>query len=371
LGQLRRATCKALAYFDVFRIYACEGCSLPISSPPNPENWWLHEPGFSDAQHRLVISDNGNPGNLTNPQQSSLRDWLRSWARQHYDGYDGLMMDDSPASLHLALYDSGFETSNELTSDAQVDAMNTQVAGAMTHQNGSPFLQVDNGITPNQYLPPGFGRLNNAGTHGLLTEGIPMSDGTFTIYYDNLLDEMAYANTKTNGFIVLLGEDDTGSLQARRDQAATVLLGYSPGHEVSWSNMDHDSPNLSIWPEEGIYPAQPVQSMPTPGGSGCLSGDGSSCSTGGHNALEVASGVYRREFGRCYNRGVAFGPCAVIVNWNDTPVTTQAGWLTGTYAHKVTMTGGDVQSGGTIDVSGGSYAAGASLPAHDSLILSH
>ena len=85
--------------------------------------------------------------------------------------------------------------------------------------------------------------------------------------------------------------------------------------------------------------------------------------------MEVASGVYRREFSSCYNQGVAFGRCAVIVNWNGSAVTTQSSWLTNSYSHQVTMVGGDVQAGGTINLTGAGYGPGTSIPAHDSVIL--
>ena len=163
------------------------------------------------------------------------------------------------------LYPSGYETSNELTTDAQVASGESLLAAALTHNDGTPFVQVDNGISPNHYLPPGFNRLNNAGVTGLVAEGVPVSGGSFTGYYDTMLDEMAYINTQASRFMVLLGTDGSGSLQARRDQAATILLGYSPGHEVSWSNLNQNSTDLAIWPEEGIYPTQPVQSMSAPG----------------------------------------------------------------------------------------------------------
>ena len=48
--------------------------------------------------------------------------------------------------------------------------------------------------------------------------------------------------------------------------------------------------------------------------SGCLQGTGAYCASGGHNDIQVAPGVYRREFKQCYNRGVLIGQCAAIVN---------------------------------------------------------
>ncbi len=370
------ATCKALAYLDAYRNYYSCDCSIPLpTSPPPTEDWWLHEAGHSDAAHRLVVSYGADSahGWLTNVRNQAVRDWVAGYARDNYDDYDGLLVDDSPGDLKGALFSedpSGYDTSEELKTPEQVDSGNAQLAAAFTHRNGTPFLQVDNGINPNQYVKPGFQRLGNTATRGLMSEGNPVSDDdNFTNYYANLLDQMAYAGTQTSGFMLIASNGKNGTLQARRDHTATVLLGYSPGHVVSWADLTHDNPQLSIWPEQGIYPTQPVQSMPTPGGSGCLSGDGSNCTTGGHNALQVAPGVYRREFANCYNQGIAFGRCAVIVNWTDNPVTTQTGWLTGSYGHKITMAGGSVQSGGTVNLAGAGYAPATSIPAHDSVLL--
>ena len=50
------------------------------------------------------------------------------------------------------------------------------------------------------------------------------------------------------------------------------LLGYAPGHTVSWSDLETNNNNLAVWPEEGIVPTQPIQSMGQPAGASCLDG---------------------------------------------------------------------------------------------------
>jgi hypothetical protein len=159
--------------------------------------------------------------------------------------------------------------------------------------------------------------------------------------------------------------------QSRRVQAATILLGYSPGHLVSWADLNQGSNDLSVWPEQGIYPTRPVQSMGAPGGSGCLAGTGNVCSTGGHNDLQVAPGVYRREFAACYDQGTAIGPCASIVNTTSAPVTVASSWLTNSYAHQVTFNGTDVQAGGTINTTSTAFTPGTTtVGIHDATLLS-
>ena len=110
--------------------------------------------------------------------------------------------------------------------------------------------------------------------------------------------------------------------------------------------------------------------MTAPTGSNCLAGQGVVCSNGGHNSIQVASGIYRREFAACYNQGVAIGPCATIINTNSSPTTVQSSWLTQTYAHQITLNGGDVQSGGTINPTGTGFTpASTTIPANDAILI--
>jgi hypothetical protein len=101
-----------------------------------------------------------------------------------------------------------------------------------------------------------------------------------------------------------------------------------------------------------------------------MAGTGVICSSGGHSDIEVATGVYRREFKDCYNQGTSFGNCAAIVNDTGSSVTVQNSWLTQTYHHEITMNGGDVQSGGTINLTGASFDSGSTVvPADDAVLL--
>jgi hypothetical protein len=110
--------------------------------------------------------------------------------------------------------------------------------------------------------------------------------------------------------------------------------------------------------------------MGAPGGTGCLSGSGSVCASGGHNDVQVAPGVYRREFTACYNRGALFGRCAGIVNTTSGAVTVQPSWLTQSYGHQLTFNGGDVQSGGSVNLTGAGFTPGSTtVGAKDAIIL--
>ena len=359
--------CTSVQYVDPNRIYG-QG-SVPIA-PNALESWWLHEPGYSDSQHRLSVSGYGG-GFFLNQANPAVDGWFQNFLRVGYNGYDALMVDDTSAALSEELYGSGANSSQELNSNAQLISAHEQLASSLTHVDGSPFVQIDNGIDPNPYVQAPFALLDHPGTvNGVISEGAPISNGTLTPYYSSLLDDMAYIDGTADDFIVLLSYDPSGSLQARRVQAATVLLGYAPGHTVSWSDLEQNSNDLAVWPEQGIVPTDPVQTMAQPGGSGCLQGQGKICASGGHNDLQVAPGVYRREFAACYNQSALIGPCAAIVNTGGAAVTVKPSWLTGTYRHELTMSGGDVQSGGTVNVAGAPFAAGSTtVPSQDALIL--
>jgi hypothetical protein len=87
--------------------------------------------------------------------------------------------------------------------------------------------------------------------------------------------------------------------------------------------------------------------------------------------VQVAAGVYRRVFRACYNQRRRFGPCAAIVNTTSHPVVVRRAWVRGArLGHEITFVGGDVQSGGRIDVRGARFAAGStSVGAGDALLL--
>jgi hypothetical protein len=365
--------CDVIQYLDTNWIYQSGSPTWQPFSAAASESWYQHVPG-SDSS-RISTSAYGG-GYLIDQSNPAVRSFFQSYVRSYDDADDGLMMDDQGSSLSQELYSSscGCGSTDELSSSSALLAAHEQMSAALTHSSGQPFVQIDNALSDNPYLPTPFSMLDQAtGVTGLVSEGVPESDGTLTPYYATMLDEIAYVADETSGFVVPLSYAQAGASyqsQSRRVQEATILLGYSPGHLVDWADLEQGSDDLAVWPEEGIYPTEPVQSMSAPGGNGCLAGTGEVCSTGGHNDLEVAPGVYRREFGACYDQGQAFGGCAAIVNTTGAAVTIQPSWLTGSYAHQITLPGGDVQSGGTVDLTGAPFTPGSTtIPAHDATLL--
>jgi hypothetical protein len=303
-----------------------------------------------------------------------VQSWWQRFVRTNYPSVDGLMMDDQSAGTSQEFYAASATSTSEISSDAQLQSAHTAMSAAMTKPDGQRYFQVENTLPPNPWLNQGLDLLKSSvGVHGLVAEGEPEYNGTLDPYYSTLLDQIAYVANETDGFVVPLSYGAANApyqQESRRVQEATILLGYSPRHVVDWADLEQGSRNLAVWPEEGIYPTQPLQSMGAPGGAGCLAGTGAVCSRGGHNTLEVAPGVYVREFGACYDRGVQFGGCAAIVNTTPSPVTVRSAWLARSYHHQVTFNGGDVQSGGTIDVAGGGFTSGATTAAaHGALLL--
>jgi hypothetical protein len=357
--------CRVLAYADTNIAYRLTTPNTFFARASS--SWWLH--GRSGGQ--LTTSSGGAFINQTN---GAVRRWWSGFVRSRYSRADGLMMDDQSAGVAQEFYYASVSSSSEIWSNRQLQAAHTAMSLAMTRSNGQRFFQVDNTLPPNPWLDQGLRLIRpDAGVYGLIAEGEPMSYGTLDPFYSTLLDQIAYVANRTPGFVVPLSYAAAGSsyqLQSRRVQEGTILLGYSPGHLVDWADLELGSDHLAVWPEEGIYPTGPVQSMGAPGGGGCLAGRGVVCSRGGHNDVEVVGGVYRREFRACYEKGVPFGACAAVVNTTSAPVRVRSSWLRQSYRHQIALAGGDVQSGGALRLAGGSFAAGATTIApHDAILL--
>ena len=376
--------CDVIQYLDTNVLYDASCCmsdQWPSWNQVAQENWYLHEAPPNEST-RITTSAYGG-GDLDNVANPAVVAFYKNYVRGSFPNADGLMLDDTDPSIAQLLYgtsDQGAAATNEITSNAQLQAAHVALQDALSKSDGSPYLEVTNGLSdggnPNEPAT-GVGPTGNqitAAAPGIIAEGSPEDDGSIDEWYPGLLDDMAYVDNQTSGFIVLLSDGAAGASdqqQARLVQEATVLLGYEPGRVVDWADLETGDSDLAVWPEEGIYPTQPVQTMSGPGGAGCLAGTGVYCSTGGHNDLEVAAGVYRREFADCYNQDSFFGTCAAIVNTTGSAVTVSSSWLTQSYQNSITLSGGDVQSGGSIDLAGSPFTAGTTrVPADGALILS-
>lgn len=369
-----RSACRVMQYLDTG--YEFPGQPPAVAAAAAPD-WWLHSPA-PHAGSRISSPGSGAHGYLINQGLAAVRRFFAAFVRRHFDADQGLLMDWQSPSLAQELYYSNCSCSatSEIRSDAALRADHTAMSAALRHRNGQPFAQVDNSLPATPALPQGLGMLDHRiGVDGWVAEGEPVDHGTLDANYSTLLDQIAYVATRTRGFVVPMSRARVGAPylgQARRVQEATMLLGFSPGHLVDWANLEVGSRDLAVWPEEGIYPERPVQSMRAPGGPGCLAGTGVVCSTGGHNDLQVAPGVYRRVFRSCSDRGRPVGGCGVILNTTDAPVTVTGAWVSGVpLTHQITFTGGDVQSGGSLRLAWSRFRPGVTTVApRDAVLMS-
>jgi len=366
-----RSYCYVTQYMDTDWVYG--DTKVPVARAAKP-SWWLHEP--ASHQRTLIFGDQEGGGHLLNQTVPAVRDWFRKYVREFYNQDDALLMDDQSPSLPEELYYSTCHcrTTFEIHSNAILRSAHNRMSAALTHRDGARFLQADNTLAPNPFLPQGLNMLDReAGVDGLIAEGEPENFGTLDPYYSTLLDQMAYVINRTTAFVVPMSHGNAGAASQQRSrlvQEATVLLGFSPGRMVDWADLEIGSLRLAVWPEEGIYPSGAIQSMHAPGGRGCLAGTGVVCSTGGHINLQVSPGVYRREFRSCSDQGSAFGDCAAIVNTTAAAVVIRQAWLHQGYRHVITLSGGDIQSGGTIDVTGARFTAGrTTIAPHAALLI--
>ncbi len=367
-----RVFCRVMQYMDTDWVFRGDRV-LNIDSP-FASSWWLTSPG-SGSRARIYTSTLGG-GYLANQNLPQVQDFFRRFVRRHYNADDGLLMDWQSPSLSQQLYYStcACRTTRQIRTDRALRAGHAAMSRALTHRDGSVYVQADNTLPGNPYLPQGLNALNHRiGVDAWTVEGEPMSDGLLTGSYSTLLDQMGYIVTRTRGFVAPMSRAPVNApylAQTRRVQEATVLLAFRPGHVVDWADLEQGSDRLSVWPEEGIYPTRPRESMRQPRGRGCLAGTGVVCARGGHRSLEVARGIYRREFRFCYRNGIAIGACAVIMNTTRNHVTVHRGWLRGHYRHAMTFVGGDVGARGSVNPVGARFTAGVTqLAPHDALLL--
>jgi hypothetical protein len=392
------AYCAVMQYVDTAIVYRRDppGNLIGATSP----SWVLHEPA-PDERDPITVDAYGG-GYVMNQEKPAYQTWWRRYIDANYSGVDGLFMDDQSPLLPL------FHTSSPFSSEAvasapavmeplvvaesRIQTARLTMSEALTGPDGSPYPQIDNTV-PDCGNPfegaLGLGPTGNmiAGpVIGLAADACPEVYGALRRSYPDFLDDIAYVEDETPGALVMISYGCAGAasqLRSRLIDEATELLGYAPGRLVDWPALEQTRPDaarcpgygndLAVWPESGIYPTFALQTMGAPVGPACLVGDVPvSCPVGGHNDLQAPgapAGVFRREFGRCYNQSVPFGPCAAIVNTTPRPVTVRRRWLVGRYRFEITTVGGDVQSGGFVDLTGRRFRPGRSTIAPDSAIL--
>jgi hypothetical protein len=364
-----RAYCAVVQYLDTNWSFNRQ---VPTFRKANGSNWWLHQPKNAAARIYTNTFTGGWAINQSNP---SVRAYFRRYELKNYNSDDGLMMDWQVPSMQQSFYfsDCPCSSSYEVRTNAAFRKFHQEMAADMTHRDGVPMMQIDNSLPWTPFTPQGMTQLDSRiGVDGWSEEGAPEDFGAIDPFYSTLLDQIAYISNNTGGFIALWSKGYAGArtqMRSRMVTEATMLLGFTPTHIVDWPDLERGSRDLAVWPEEGIYPQDPVETMAAPSGRACLAGTGKVCSVGGHNSIEVARGVYRREFSDCSDRGHQFGVCAAIVNTTGHSVRVKARWLRQSYSHEITLTGGDVQRHGSVRLHGAGFSAGHSQVPRDSALL--
>jgi hypothetical protein len=353
--------CKTAYYWDPNHVIDPGGSGCVFEPDAEiisaaPESWFIHNTGYSDASNRVYgLRPNGCKVWAMNANSTSYQSWWLSYLRANADSYDFLFADDDYMMLSKEMYfttggcspwPSKCTSTEEIPDDVHMVLAHANLINAMSHVNGSPMKAFFQQVSFNDALDASA-FTTTTGFTGITSEGSISSPAypALAARYSWVLDEMAAVNAAGGVFLLVTqGNSRAGvSIQTQQRMLTTgfAWLGYKEGFTVVWPDLEDNTANLPVWPEDLIYPSQPLQSM-----------------SAGHADLEVATGVYRREFAKCYKRGVYFGPCASVVNANSSAITVQPSWLSQGYNHMVTVVGGDVLSGGTVHLSGAPFIAG-------------
>lgn len=352
--------CYSAFYFDPNFVYPLDACQPEYVTnllESADETWFIHRAGYTDSAHRLIgyrkMACNGVVApravlavNHFNP---AVRAYIESYLRAHADNWDYIFMDETSSTVMTQFYGPGggmcqdnpnfhlCSTSQEYPNDAAVVQAHDTLFSMLTHSNGAPMKMFFNGINYGQATDITMikGSPNIVG--GVCEDCVDSLGNPRPKNYAPVLDTMAKIAAIPNASFVELdvGNAPSGSaaeITARTIAAAMAWLGYLPGHLIAFPDLEYNSKGLAVWPEYDIVPSQPLESMNT-----------------SHTDLEVAGNVYAREFASCSNLGTPIGQCAAIVNANATAsVTVSPSWLRQTYGHVITLTGGDISSGGKV-----------------------
>ncbi len=358
--------CSSVFYFDPGFVYDSKLC--PFSGDKDfiaaaREDWYVHLPGYSDQAHRAqgVYTQNckGVPTQVPvyeiNQANPAVGAYFSAYLQRVADGWDYYMMDDTSSSLITQLYGPGggfckqapemkngwCNKTQEYQSDADLVNAHVSFVQRLRHSNGTPMKAFYNGVSFGTNGQPRIELVRLSPQFvGALCEGCVVSGGTLRAnMYGKVLDAIAIINQTPGAAFV---EQNTGkSPPGSDDQIAQRLvttsmawLGFKDNRTIVFPNLEFNTKNLAVWPENDIYPTNPVESM-----------------SRGNADLSVAPSVWRREFSNCYLRGVPIGPCAAIVNGSSSSVTPSPSWFRLRFGHALGLSGSDALNGGTVQLS--------------------
>ncbi len=364
--------CSSVFYFDPNMFYDTSACGSVGGDVAGiiknaDETWFVHLTGYSDAAHRLHGSYNQTCSGKTitipvyamNSYSTSMQSYYRSYFHTNAAAFNFFLMDDTSGQVLSQFYGAGggfcwnvlpshwCKNTQEMPTDASVAGEHDALANSLTHPNGTGMQGFYNGLDFANQQPNDLNIMQSSNHFiGALCEDCVVNSGVFRpTMYASVLNAMAKINALPQGSFVELnhGESALGSaaqIAQRTITTSMAWLGYREGHTIVYPDLEANTNNLAVFPENSIYPTGPLETM-----------------TSGAADIQVAPGVYRREFSTCYNAGTAIGPCAAIVNSTAGTVAVQAAWLKQTYGHVVSMSGGDIPNGGTVNLTSVRFAA--------------
>jgi hypothetical protein len=375
-------SCYSVWYFEPNIIHASSLCPDPLFTPfisAAAENWYVHESGYTDFAHR-VHGDQAmtcSRGRTTeyyyaaNDANPYVQSFYRSYLQTNADAWDYYFMDDTEGTVVFQMdgpsgglcpgsYHNYCTSTEELPTNASIVLEHASFVKALNHRSGAAMRFFFNDISFAGTGPANDLSLLSASGRlvgGVCENCIVDNNLIRSNMYNTVLNAIAVADAIPGAQFVELnnGSEPSGSsaqIAQRLITTAVAWLGFSPGHTVVWPNLEDNTDNLAAWPEDQLYPTYPVETM----------------STAGASTIEVASGVYRREFSACYYKSVAIGQCAAILNANGTSVLIQRGWLRESYSHVLALGGGDIVHYG--GVFWDAYRSGSTyLPAGEAILL--
>jgi hypothetical protein len=365
------SSCSSVFYFNPNMVYDCSSPFVAAAA----EDWYVHEYGYTDSQHRVqgtLAQSCGAASSYTvyeaNAASAGVQSYFSTYLQNNADAWNYYFMDDTAGTVVDQFYGpSGgmcgglcYETEEQQNNAAVVSAHGS-FASSMFHTNGTAMSFFYNGLSFDGAQTPNDLTVLSSSSHfvGAACENRVVDNGVLEpSMYAPVLNAMALVNATPSGKFVELnnGNDASGSSAQITERLVTIAvawLGFSPARTIVWSNLEDSTNNLAIWPEEQLYPLQPLESM-----------------SAGASDVAVAKGVWRREFRACYKAGVAIGQCAAVLNSTSSPVVVASAWLEQSYGHVITLLGGDLLSGGSVVLSSTAFSANeTTVPAGGALLL--
>jgi len=130
---------------------------------------------------------------------------------------------------------------------------------------------------------------------------------------------------------IAMAPHSEGSADYRLYAYASFLLTYDPNYGM-YRTLYRTPSNFQVEPEVQLVPLHPAAELP-----------------GDIRDLRLPTGVYAREYKDCYVHGTPVGPCASVVNSDES---VSHAFPYSTYHHTLVLQGDGVMDGGTISTTG-------------------